>query len=180
MDVTVIPMVGPDDFEPLGSYVTTGPSFEALYAHEYPALVAIAIALSGSRHDGEDLVQDTMVRTFLHWKRVQTFPNPMAWCVKVLTNLSRDRWRRSRYEQRAWARSGPLLLPPSTAGPSVEHLEFWDAVRVLPKRWRMTMVLFYAGDRSISEVASTLGVPEGTVRSDLSRARQALAKQLER
>jgi RNA polymerase sigma-70 factor, ECF subfamily len=178
MDATVISMVGPDDIESLGSYVATSPSFESLYAHEYPTLVAMAIALSGSRPDGEDLVQDTMVRTFLHWKRVQNFPNPMAWCVKVLTNLCRDRWRRSRFEQRAWT----LLGPPSsaTAGPSVEHLAFWDAVRGLPKRWRMAMVLFYAGDRSISEVASILGVPEGTVRSDLSRARQALAKDLER
>jgi DNA-directed RNA polymerase specialized sigma24 family protein len=40
------------------------------------------------------------------------------------------------------------------------------------------MVLHYAGDRSVAEVASILAVPEGTVRSDLTRARAALATML--
>ena len=57
-------------------------------------------------------------------------------------------------------------------------MAFWAAVRRLPERHRMVMVLHYAGDRTVPEVASILSVPEGTVRSDLTRARAALATEL--
>ena len=60
-------------------------------------------------------------------------------------------------------------------GPSPDALAFWDSVRRLPERHRTVMVLYYAGDRSVAEVASILSIPEGTVRSDLTRARAALA-----
>jgi RNA polymerase sigma-70 factor, ECF subfamily len=50
----------------------------------------------------------------------------------------------------------------------------------LPERYRRTLLLFYYEDRSVSEVASMLGMPEGTVKTSLSRARAALAEQLRR
>jgi RNA polymerase sigma-70 factor, ECF subfamily len=178
MDVTIGPMWETETSASLEPYVNLADGFEELYSREYPTLVAMAIALTGSRNDGEDMVQDTMVRTFLHWKRVKRFANPAAWCVKVLTNLCRDRWRRGRIEQRAWTRHGASNR--EVAGPSADHLAFWQSVRSLPTRWRMVMVLFYAGDHTTNEISSILGIPEGTVRSDLSRARQALARDTER
>jgi RNA polymerase sigma-70 factor (ECF subfamily) len=51
-------------------------------------------------------------------------------------------------------------------------------VRDLPERPRMAVVLHYAGDRPVAEVAEILGVPEGTIRSDLSRARSALIREI--
>ena len=50
----------------------------------------------------------------------------------------------------------------------------------LPERYRRTLLLFYYEDRSVSEVASMLGMPEGTVKTSLFRARAALAEQLRR
>jgi hypothetical protein len=44
--------------------------FEDLYRAEYPGLVAVATAMTGDKLDGEDLVQDTMVKTFIRWNRV--------------------------------------------------------------------------------------------------------------
>lgn len=61
----------------------------------------------------------------------------------------------------------------------MEVVAFWAAVRRLPERPRLAVALYYAGDRSVAEVASILDVPEGTVRSDLSRARMALTNELE-
>jgi len=60
----------------------------------------------------------------------------------------------------------------------VETVAFWDAVRKLPERPRSVVTLYYAGDHPVAEVAEILGVPEGTVRSDLTRARAALANEL--
>jgi len=55
-----------------------------------------------------------------------------------------------------------------------------QAVRRLPERPRLVVALFYAADRPIAEVASILNVPEGTVKSDLARARTVLMAELER
>lgn len=149
--------------------------FEDLYQREYPGLIAVATALSG--HDGEDLVHDAMVKALINWNRVRQLERPGGWCHRVLVNLCRSRWRRRVTEARFLSRQ--RVDEPSTPGPSPEVIAFWGAVRALPARPRIAVTLYYAGDRTTAEVASILDVPEGTVRSDLSRARMALAKELE-
>ena len=145
-------------------------SFEDLYRSEYPGLIAVATALSGA--DGEDLVQDAMVKALVNWERVGHLDRPGGWCHRVLVNLCRSRWRRLRTQ--AVYLGGLRHEELSTPGPSLEVLAFWSAVRELPPRPRMTVALRYAGDRSVKEIALILDVPEGTVTSDLSRARLAL------
>lgn len=149
--------------------------FEELYRSEYPGLVAVAVALSGDA-DAEDLVQDAMVKTLVHWERVRRYERPGAWSHRVLVNACRSRWRRGRTA----ARFLSLLRreEPATAGPSPDVVAFWSAVRRLPERPRLVVALYYAGDRSVADVARILGVPEGTVRSDLSRARDVLTEEL--
>jgi len=151
-------------------------TFEALYRAEYSGLVAVAAALTGDFRASEDLVQDTMVKAFLRWTWLQHFGRPGAWCHRVLTNACRDWGRRQRFETnwRNRCRAEDQLVDP----PSVEAVAFWAAVRRLPKRPGLVVALFYAGDHTTAEVASILGVPEGTVRSDLTRARLALATEL--
>jgi RNA polymerase sigma-70 factor (ECF subfamily) len=151
-------------------------TFEELYRTEYPGLVAVAAALTGDFQASEDLVQDTMVKAFLRWSWLQNFGRPGAWCHRVLTNACRGWWRRCRVEQRY--RDGLGRHEHVVDGPSAEYLAFWVAVRRLPRRPGTVVALYYAADHTVAEVASILGVPEGTVRSDLSRARQALAKEL--
>lgn len=142
-------------------------SFEDLYLREYPGLVAVATALSG--YDGEDLVQDAMVRALANWEKVQQLERPGGWCHRVLVNLCRSRRRRQVTEARFFSRL--RREEPSSPAPSDDVMSFWSAVRELPERPRIVVALYYAGDRSVAEIAAVLGVPEGTVRSDLSRAR---------
>lgn len=68
---------------------------------------------------------------------------------------------------------------PSTPGPSDDVMAFWSSIRELPERPRLAVALFYAGDRSVADVARILDVPEGTVRSDLSRARSVVLSRME-
>ena len=147
--------------------------FDDFFRQEYPTLVAVATALAGSPEDGEDLVQDTMVKALLRWSTVQRMERPGGWAHRVLLNACRSWWRRRRTQARFLARQ--RHDEPSVPGPSADALAFWAAVRTLPERPRQAMVLHYAGDRSTAEVARILDVPEGTVRSDLTRARAALA-----
>ena len=151
-------------------------SFEDFYRTEYPALVGVATALVGSLESGEDLVQDTMVKSLVRWRSVQRLERPGGWAHRVLLNACTSWWRRRRTEALYIARLRRAEV--TIAGPSPDALAFWSEVRRLPERHRQVMVLHYAGDRSVAEVAAILSIPEGTVRSDLTRARAALAIQL--
>jgi RNA polymerase sigma-70 factor (ECF subfamily) len=150
--------------------------FEPFYRIEYPGLVAVATALTGDLRDGEDLVQDTMVKAFLHWGRLSGWARPGAWCHRVLMNLCRSKWRRQRTEKRYLAQLRPGEH--TVDGPSPDIVAFWVAVRMLPTRPRRVVALYYAADRTTAEVAAILGCPEGTVRSDLARAREVLSAEL--
>jgi RNA polymerase sigma-70 factor (ECF subfamily) len=143
--------------------------FEDVYRREYPGLVAVATALTGDLGDGEDVVQDTMVRAFVRWDDVGRLERPGAWCHRVLLNACRSRWRRRRTEHRFWARS--RREERSMAEPSADVMVFWALVRELPQRPRLSVTLHFAGERTMAEIASILDVPEGTVRSDIARAR---------
>jgi RNA polymerase sigma-70 factor (ECF subfamily) len=55
-----------------------------------------------------------------------------------------------------------------------------ELIELLPERYRRTLMLFYYEERSVSEVAGMLGMPEGTVKTNLYRARAALTEQLRR
>ena len=149
-------------------------SFEGLYRTEYPGLIAVATALAGD--DGPDLVHDAMVRALLNWNKVSRYERPGGWCHRVVVNLCRSRWRR-RSTERRWL-SLQRRNEPLTHGPSADVAAFWAAVRQLPERPRLVVTLYYAGDHSVAEVARILDVPEGTVKSDLSRAREALNREL--
>jgi RNA polymerase sigma-70 factor, ECF subfamily len=149
-------------------------SFEDLYSREYPGLIAVATALSG--YDGEDLVQDAMVRALVSWEKVRRLERPGGWCHRVLVNLCRSRWRRRVTEARCLSRMS--RDEPSAPAPSDDVMAFWSAVRELPERPRLAVALYYAGDRTVADVARILDVPEGTIRSDLSRARSFIQNRM--
>lgn len=150
--------------------------FEDVYRREYPSLVAVATALTGDLRDGEDAVQDTMVRAFVRWDTVGQLDRPGAWCHRVLLNACRSRWRRRRTEQRFWSRAHHEER--SLGEPSAEVMVFWAFVRDLPSRQRLSVTLHFAGERTMAEIASILEVPEGTVRSDIARARAVITARL--
>ena len=59
-----------------------------------------------------------------------------------------------------------------------ERAHLWDAVRVLPEDQRLAVLLYYYEDMSVAEIARTLGVAQGTVKSRLSRGRDRLRQML--
>lgn len=160
--------------EPL--YVVDVVGFDELYRCEYPGLFAVATAMVGRMNDADDLVQDTMVKALVNWRRVRRLERPGGWCHKVLQNVCRNWSRRRRVEARFLARQPHRER--HVNGPSGDALAFCQAIHRLPTRPRSVVALYYVGEHSVAEVASILGVPEGTVRSDLSRARVVLRAEL--
>jgi RNA polymerase sigma-70 factor (ECF subfamily) len=151
--------------------------FEDFFRREYPALVAVGAAMMQDHGDAEDLAQDSMVKAFVRWGRVGRLERPGAWCHRVLLNAIRSRWRRRITERRYLA--GQRRSDAWSAGPSPDVVAFWAAVRQLPSRPRAAVALHFAADLTTADVATVLGVPEGTVRSDIARARAFVMAQLE-
>jgi RNA polymerase sigma-70 factor (ECF subfamily) len=157
-------------------YVVAADSFDELYRREYPGLYGVAAAMAGGMNAADDLVQDTMLRAFVHWGRVQRLERPGGWCYRVLLNLGRKWYWRRRSEAGYVARQ--RRVERYTPGPSGDVVALCQALRLLPSRPRAAIALHYMGDYSVAEVAAILDVPEGTVRSDLSRGRVVLAAEL--
>jgi RNA polymerase sigma factor (sigma-70 family) len=156
--------------------VSSGWEFDAVYRHEYPGLIAVAAALTGDRDGAQDLVQDTMVKAFIRWDRVRHLDRPGAWCHHVLVNACRSRLRRRATEWRYLSRL--RRGEPTSPEPSADTVAFWAVVRTLPSRPRAVVALYFGADLSSVQVAEVLGVPEGTVRSDLAAARRLVMNAL--
>ncbi len=152
-------------------------SFEDFYVREFPAVVGLAYALSGSRWGAEDLAQDAFLAAHREWERIGSYEHPGAWVRRVVANLSVSTFRRRATEARALARfalgRGEPVPDLAAADP-----EFWAAVQALPRRQAQVVALYYLEDRSVADVADILDMTPGTVKRHLYDARQTLARRL--
>jgi RNA polymerase sigma-70 factor (ECF subfamily) len=147
-----------------------------VYEASYRRLVAQAYAVAGDRVEAEDAVQEAFARAVAAGDRFRRVDNPEAWLRTVALNVLRRRWRRA---QMFRALSPRLATPADVPGISEDHVAVIAALRGLPFQQRETVALFYLGDLSVQEIADTLGVADGTVKSRLNRGRTALAELLQ-
>lgn len=159
---------------PSGSIVE---EFEIFYRREYAGVVALAYALSGSRHAAEDLAQDGFLAAHRRWDEVSGYDHPLAWVRRVVANMSAKLIRRRVAEARALMRVAGRRQ--TVVAPLDEQdAEYWRAVRSLPLRQAQAVALHYLFDLSVVDVAATLDIAEGTVKAHLHKARAALARKL--
>jgi RNA polymerase sigma-70 factor (ECF subfamily) len=144
----------------------------------YPRLVAAVTLVSRSRAGAEDGVHEALVRAWERSERGETIEHLNAWVATVALNLARSGLRWLRAERRARGRlvadEAKLDLDPAGAS----RVDVDRALARLPRRQREVVVLRYYLQLDTKEVAATLGMHEGTVKSTLARARAALAAAL--
>jgi RNA polymerase sigma-70 factor, ECF subfamily len=155
--------------------MTADRDFVAFYQTNYGRLVVQVFAVTGDLQDAEDVVQEAFARAYLRWGRLRGYDLPAAWVRKVAFNLALQSLRRARRALRLSERLDLTLQ----AALATEHLEFVDALRHLPLRHRQVLALRYLADLSVEEIARDLGLPVGTIKSRLARARKGLATQLD-
>lgn len=170
-------------------------AFEALAAELAPKLFRLAIHLTGRKDEAEDLVQETLVRALPKLGSFEGRALLSTYLARALANLWKNRLRsRSRSRIVDWLRVGgrrdaaddePSLDPPDFAPSAEERLAAEDdaarvraaVLRLDPDR-RLALVLREVEELSYEEIAATTGVPVGTVRSRLARARDDLRRRL--
>jgi len=188
---------GPRESEELLTRIRRGDAdaFEELARGCSPRLFRLALRLTGRVEDAEDLVQQTLVRALPALRRFEGRSRLSTYLVRALVNLWKNRLRsRSRSPIVAWflgrggseEASGPP--EPADGAPTAEQglvaRERASRVRaalgrLAPDR-RVTLVLREVEEMSYEEIAAVTGVPIGTVRSRLARARDDLRALLER
>lgn len=149
---------------------------EALVA-AIPNLRAFAVSLSGNQHTANDLVQETLLKAWMHRDRFEPGTNLKAWLFTILRNTYFSNFRKSRREVQDvdGAAAARLATPPAQAA----HLDFADfraALAKLSEDQREALLLIGAEGFSYEEAAQIAGCAVGTVKSRVNRARARLAE----
>jgi RNA polymerase sigma-70 factor, ECF subfamily len=154
--------------------------FERLVRDHQDRIYALSLALTGNRHDAEDVAQDTFIRAY---KALATYSperirdlKQKAWLHQIAVNVVRNRVRGVRPRMVELNGSEPSVA----TGPEEDVLRKADidelAARVacLPAKYREAVVLRHVQDLSYAEVAETLGQPVGTVKANVHRGLKIL------
>jgi RNA polymerase sigma-70 factor (sigma-E family) len=133
-----------------------------------------AYLLCGDWHLASDLVQETFVQTFRHWRRVQRADNPNAYVKRILVNEFSRRWHRYRGLPVGTHTDHPEVAIPDVSDEVVNRADLLRALLTLPARQRATVVLRYLEGMSVQETAAVMRCTEGTVKSQAARALDTL------
>ena len=152
-----------------------------LYRAHYNGLVRLSAMLVGDSGTAEEVVQDAFVTMHGSWHRLRDPEKALAYLRQAIVNRSRSTLR-----HRAVVAKYPPAPPPDV--PSAEYFalahserdEIMAAVRRLPRRQRETLLLRYYSDLSEAQIADTLGISQGAVKSHASRGLAALRSLLEK
>ena len=164
------------------SEVGTGATLAALHREHYRSLVKLASLLIDDRATCEEVVQDAFVAVFRSSARLRDESKLPAYLRSAVLNGARSHLRKRQVRTRlrivdasasdvASAETGALLED--------EHRAMVAALRTLPDRQRDVLVLRFYLDLSEAEIAATLGIGAGTVKTHTRRGLDALAEQLE-
>ena len=158
---------------------------EQLYATHYRRLVRLAVLLVRDLETAEEVVQDSFVAMHGTWRTLREPEKGLAYLRQTVVNRSRSVLRhrgvRARYADRRPSRPAGRPTPGADEDAvAAEHrAAVLDAMRTLPDRQREVLALRYYLDLSEADIASTLGISRGAVKSHASRGVAALRTLME-
>jgi RNA polymerase sigma-70 factor (ECF subfamily) len=161
-----------------------GHSFDDEALPHLDALYRVALRLTGDAARAEDLVQDTMLKAYRSWRQYRPGTNAKGWLLTILRNTFINDYRRRKLEPvamdleavepRAIYRDIETADPEGAFFSQIVDEKVLQAVDALPTEFREVLVLSDMEGLHYAEIAETLQVPVGTVKSRLFRARRLL------
>ncbi len=169
--------------------------FEELLDPLLGTLYGAALRLTRNPQDAEDLVQDTVIKTFRFFDRFERGTNFKAWILRALTNLYINQYHKAERQgervafeegeeftiyRELWQRAGRTLPvdPCEQVLAKLGEEEVRRAIDGLVTEFRVVVTLADVEDFSYEQIAQTLEIPVGTVKSRLYRGRRQLQKAL--
>lgn len=144
-------------------------AFTAFVTENYPRLLHTADLLTGDRGRAEDLVQTVLARAYTRWARIRQ-DDPVGYVRACLVNAHTDWWRRRSSWERPVAAPADRLVVVDPASRVAGRDAVQRALAPLTRRERTVVVLRFYEDLTVPEIADTLGIPAGTVKSTCARA----------
>jgi RNA polymerase sigma-70 factor (ECF subfamily) len=148
--------------------VKADPEFEQLYRSERQAVFSTVYLLCRDRALAEDATQEGFARALERWGRLRGRSWAGGWVTSTALNVARRALRKR-----------PAIGTPERQDDPDTSIGLWTAVRGLPLRQQQAVVLHYRLDLPVEEVAELMALRQGTIRTHLARARQALRDSLE-
>jgi len=145
------------------------------------------LSLTFRKEDADDLFQDTYLRAFSKIEKIRVSKNPQSFLLSIATSL----WKSHKRKYARRNRLAPIVDMDETNYSDSTRLEdslvadeevqiVRELVNDLPDKLKITVVMYYTIEMSLSDIAETLKVPIGTVKSRISRARGIIRKGLEK
>jgi RNA polymerase sigma-70 factor (ECF subfamily) len=173
-----------------------GAAFEELVTERSPEIYGLLFRLTENSEEARDLTQETFLRAFQNIRRFRGEADLRTWIYRIAINQARNRWRWWRRRRRDSTVSldatqgqsnQPLLatLVESSANPEQQtlaherELALRAALHKVGRAYRETVILRDIEGFSYEEIATTLGINIGTVKSRLARGREELRRKLE-
>jgi len=156
----------------------TGLDFERLVETHQHRIYGFALSLCANPHDAEEIAQETFIKAHLALagygeERVAAI-RWSAWLHRIALNTFRNRIR----VVRNTVPIDSIPEPAANGGATEDRHDLRAAVGRLPARYRDAIVLRHVQGFSYSEIAGVLGVPEGTIKSDVHRGLALLREEL--
>ena len=146
--------------------------FQALFTHEYAAIVWSANVVLHDYSRAEEIAQEAFVRLLQNWGKVSRYDRPGAWVRRVAIRMAT---RAAKRESRLVSTDAAWPVIPEA--PAVD-LDLMAAIRQLPAKQRAAIALYYIEDMTAAEIAEVLDCAVATVSVHLHRARSRLAELL--
>lgn len=145
--------------------------------------------LTGCIQEAEELYQDTFLTAVERREKIEYRENPKSYLLSIAIRIWKNRkrkvaWRR-RIAEIISIEDRELFVQGNTALPEEEMLEqekiilVRKAVTKLPEGLKLVVLLYYMEELSIEQIAVTMDIPQGTVKSRLHRAKKTMKKELE-
>ena len=155
--------------------------FEARLVESSTLAFRIAYSVLRNREDAEDAAQDAFAKAYRNFRQLRDRNRFRAWLARMTWRLAIDRYRmrhrRQTLELSATGNGATTAVETVEAHERAELL--WKAIDALPEKLRIVLVLASIEGHEVTEVASLLEIPKGTVKSRLFAARQRLKEQLQ-
>ena len=134
----------------------------------------------GDRELSYDIAQDALAKSYANWKKVNELEMPSAWVRKVAINQLKDEFRKQSRRKTFSANTLELATIESIEKslPTPMAVDFSRALLELPPQQRIVAALTFVDDMSEKEIAQTMGISKGSVKTHLHHARKSLGEYL--
>ena len=137
-------------------------------------MYAVAYSMVHNHSDAEDVVQDALLNAYKKLHTLKDDQKFLSWMMQIIVNQSKMYIRKNAKLQYLDDMDGEKEQLKNQEDDTI-----WDSVMALKSEFSTVIILYYADGYKVKEISEIMGIPEGTVKSRLAKARELLKKELE-